>query len=62
MSKKISIELSEAQCRSLVWAINIFEASYGGIEEDPEFIRDVNRALRNLNPVYDLAAANMGDE
>lgn len=52
MAKKLTIDLTPAQARALVWAINTFEASYdnfGDVEAD--------RAVRTLAETYNTVAA-----
>jgi hypothetical protein len=63
MAKKLTIELTPTQARALVWAVNIFEASYEG---DGCGFDDMNRAamraVRSLEKAYfaadDYAVAN----
>lgn len=53
MAKKLSVELSAAQARALVWAINIFEASYEGDGCGlDEFNKAAARAVRSLEKIY----------
>jgi hypothetical protein len=52
MSKKITLELTPAQARSLIWAINSFEMAYETYDGGPELKRDFNRAMRNLDKSY----------
>jgi len=63
MAKKLTIELTPTQARNLVWALNIFEASYegGGCGID-DIDRRALRAVKSLEPAYfaadDYAVAN----
>lgn len=52
-TKKLTIELTPTQARNLVWALNIFEASYegGGCGLDDIDARAM-RAVRSLEPAY----------
>jgi hypothetical protein len=52
MAKKITIGLTPAQARALLWAIDTFEASYEGFGDT-----DANRAIRTLEATYSNVAA-----
>jgi hypothetical protein len=53
MSKKLTIEITPAQARALVWAINSFSDSYEGTDwEDADF----KRAQKALDKIYSAAA------
>lgn len=55
MSKKLTLEITPAQARALVWAINSFDQAYEGTEyEDADF----KRAQKALDKIY-LAAASI---
>jgi hypothetical protein len=47
MSKKFTIEITPAQARALIWAMNTFEASYEGFGD-----KEAGRATRTLNNFY----------
>jgi hypothetical protein len=53
MAKK-TIELTKAQEKALIWAINIWNANYseGAMDFDPDFEAEVRRATAVLNRVY----------
>ena len=53
MSKKLTVELTPAQARALVWAINTFEIAYEGAED---WDKDAQRAVRTLNNFYNSVA------
>lgn len=52
MAKKLTIELTPTQARNLVWAINIFEASYEGGTGLDDIDRAALRAVKSLEPAY----------
>ena len=53
MAKQISVRLSAKQARALVWAVNIFEASYGDYDmQEDEFYIEANKAVCALKGVY----------
>lgn len=52
MAKKLTIELTPAQARAMIWAINTFEASYEGFGDV-----EADRAIRTLAGTYDAVAA-----
>lgn len=47
MAKKLTVEITPAQARALIWAMNTFEASYEGFNDV-----DADRAVRTLNNFY----------
>ena len=53
MAKKLTIEVTPAQARALVWAINTFEAAYEGTED---WDKDAQRAVRTLGNLYNSVA------
>jgi len=57
MANQISVRLSAKQARALVWAVNIFEASYENYEDEQEdYIKDAHKAVRALQGVYQKCA------
>lgn len=52
MAKKLTIELTPAQARAMLWAINTFEASYQGFGDV-----EADRAIRTLERTYNDVAA-----
>lgn len=52
MAKKMTIELTPAQARAILWAIDTFEASYEGFGDT-----DANRTIRTLEIPYSTLAA-----
>jgi hypothetical protein len=57
MAKQISVRLSAKQARALVWAVNIFEASYEDYDQQgEEYYKDAHKAVRALQGVYQKCA------
>lgn len=63
MSKKLSVELSEAQARSLLWAIESLESLYCNPNDvDSDTLREGKQAMRNLAKVeHDATMFLYGD-
>lgn len=57
MAKQMSVRLSAKQARALVWAVNIFEASYEDFEmQEDQHYKDAHKAARALQGVYQKCA------
>jgi hypothetical protein len=54
MAKKLTVEITPAQARAIIWAVNTLETSYEGV--GGEWERDSNRAVRTLAGLYEAAA------
>lgn len=47
-----TIKITKGQEQALIWAINIFEMSSQGVEDD-ELETEYNKALTKLAPIYE---------
>lgn len=55
-SKKVTIELTEAQARSFLWAIDSLDLLYGNPNDvDGGVYREFNQAMRNLEQAIQAA-------
>ena len=56
MAKKLTVEITPAQARALVWAMNVFEMAYDGGTGFDDMDKDFDRAVRTLAGLYEAAA------
>lgn len=53
-----TIKLSAKQEQALIWAINTWDSSFDGFDEDDEYYQEFKQAYESLLPIYN----SLGEE
>lgn len=48
-----TIKITDKQAAALIWAINVFESTSDGLDEEDELAQDYAAAMKLLAPIYD---------